>query len=94
MPLPEPNHTPAAAAARRRRLLRLQRALTTLQGQLGAVREETQHLVALEARRPLTPAERTRAIHLKLEAEGLYLELQGLRASVTETIQNGRSRSL
>jgi len=95
VPLPESGCTPAAdAATRRQRLLRLQRAATTLQGQLNAVRHETQRLVALEERRPLTPSERTRATHLKLQAEGLYLELRGLRASVTETLHTGRSGSL
>jgi hypothetical protein len=59
-----------------------------------AIRAQTQHPVALGERRPRTPIARTRAIHLKRKAEGLSLELQGRRASVTETLQNGRSGSL
>jgi hypothetical protein len=63
--------------------------VTTLQERLAAIREETRHLVAIEGMRPLTVVERARATHLKLEAEGLLLEMQRLRAAVEATRQVG-----
>ena len=80
-----------AAAPRRRRLLRLRQEVTALQGQLTGIRDETARLVAIEETRPFTPAERRRVTRLKLHAEGVRLELQRLRAVLSETLREGHA---
>jgi hypothetical protein len=86
-----PNRPSPAAARRRRRLLRLQQEMRTLHEQLTAIREATAQLAAVEATRSFTSGERRRVAQLKLQAEGVRLELQRLREAVAETLQMGRA---
>ena len=92
LPTP-PKQLAPAETPRRWRLLRLQQEVTALQGQLTSIREETGRLVAIEQTRSFTSAERHRVAQLKLQAEGVHLDLRRLRAAIADTLQDGRSGS-
>jgi cell shape-determining protein MreC len=85
---------PAGGAGRQQQLRRLQAALGRFRDRLAHVRQDVRVLEALEARRPLTPAEAQQARRLRWESESLRLELERLRAEFAEVASRQRERGV
>ena len=64
---------------RQRRVHTLDAAVRGFRERLARVRRQIDLLTQAEARRPLTPAEARPLVSLRLESEGLRLELERLR---------------
>jgi hypothetical protein len=86
-----PRSADGAEALRRRRLIRLGADVARLQGRLGAVQTELRALRALEATRPLTGDEARQVGRLRLESQGLRLELNVLSEAFERLRRTGPS---
>ena len=91
---PQPPRAPSrrATADRDRLLRRVQADVAQARADIQRVQEQTQRLLAIEATRPLTPAEAEQARTLPRDAQALRLRLQQLRAEFVQLQHQRRAR--